>query len=420
VYPRAVCNTLHPLAPGWHILSFALNSASVLLLVYWAIAIYRFAKTRRAVPTARAGLALAAAEPPKQSVCVIIPAHNEEVSIGRLLESLRGQDYPDLRVVLCMDRCTDRTAQIAQQHAAQDQRIHLLEIHDCPSDWAGKVSAIWRGVQTDWARSADLLLFADADTIFDPSCLRATVALLEHRRLDLLSLLSTLTLDRWFEKIVQPAAGMEMVRQYPIDRANRPPGTRRRPFANGQFMLFRREAYDRIGGHAAVKDELLEDIALARLMGESNWATGLMLADGLLRCRMYESWEQFRRGWKRIYTECAKLKSGRLRRSALVARVLGSILPALAICNLLLALIMQQTEHASRFQANLWLGSAGLLAWGLMMLLVYRANHAPFWAVPGSIIGSWLVADILSEAARELDAGIPVRWAGREYVRTPR
>src|SRR5205823_291327 len=98
--------------------------------------------------------------------------------------------------------------------------------------------------------------------------IRACVALLERRRLDLLSLLSTLTCDTWFERLAQPAAGFELVRQYPISRANR--RSNPRAFANGQFMLFRRAAYDAIGGHGAVHDELLEDLALARRLADAH------------------------------------------------------------------------------------------------------------------------------------------------------
>jgi glycosyltransferase involved in cell wall biosynthesis len=404
------------------ILAAALNAASIALLVYWGIAIFRFLSTRRAIPTARAGLELARGRSPAAPLCVIIPAHNEQVSIGALVDSLLAQDYPDLRIVLCLDRCTDDTAAIAREHIAGDARFTLLEIDHCPEGWAGKVNAIWQGVQTPAAGQAELLVFADADTIFHPSCLRACVALMEHRRLDLLSLLSTLSAERWFERTIQPIAGMELIRQYPIARANRPPGTRRRPFANGQFMLFRKSAYEAVGGHAAVKDELLEDIALARLMGEHNLATGLFLAGGMLHCRMYESYEAFRRGWKRIYTESAKLKVSRLRRASLVCRITGSILPAFALLNLLLAAGMQLTppEHAAHWRANLMLAALGLLAWSILMAAVYRTSRIPAHLFPTAIAGCWIVADLLSEAARELETRTPVRWGGREYIREPR
>jgi hypothetical protein len=413
------------MSPVFHILTAGLNAASAALLVYWGVGLYRLVSTSRRIPTARAGVALAEARPVRESVCAIIPAHNEEASIGALVRSLLAQDHERLRVVLCLDRCTDRTAALAREAAGGDERVRILEIGSCPEGWAGKVHAVWRGTQTEEARGADLLLFADADTEFDPSCVRATAALMRDRGLDLLSLLSTLTAERWFERLVQPAAGLELVRQYPIARANRGPGRRRRAFANGQFMLFRRGAYEAVGGHAAVKDELLEDLALARAVADAEggrMSAGLFLADGMLSCRMYESWPAFWRGWKRIYTESAKCKVKRLVRASWCATVAGAVLPGLAMANFVwcAAMLGWGGEWASTGAVGAALSGAGLAAWGLVMGATYRIGRVPLWAVPGSIVGSWLVGRVLAEAARDLKRGVPTMWAGREYVRRAR
>ena len=92
---------------------------------------------------------------------------------------------------------------------------------------------------------------------FDSELVRCAVASAIKREASLLSILSSLTITKTFERIVQPIAGTFLVRQYPVDRINRE--HRSRPFANGQFLLFSREAYESIGGHDAVKDDLLED-----------------------------------------------------------------------------------------------------------------------------------------------------------------
>lgn len=417
---------------GLLMLSIALDAAAAGVLVYWGVALLRMVVTLLRYPTARHGLTLARRSPPTRSVCVVIPAHNEEVSISHLVETLKAQDYPRFHAVLCLDRCTDRTAEIARALTAGDARFTVLEITDCPEGWAGKVNAVWRGVQTPQARSADLLLFADADTAFHPSCLSATIALLEHRGLHLLSLLSTLTADRWFERLVQPAATFEMVRQYPLSRANRPtppaPAGRRRAFANGQFMLFTREAYDAVGGHQAVRDELLEDIALARRIADQGRPAGLFLADGILHCRMYETWPQFWRGWKRIYTECAKCKVSRLKRAAAVSATVGAILPAAAAANLVFSSLIlggaagpiESEALRNAAGAGLWLSAIGLLLFLTVIAAGYRLGRVPLWAIFGYPVGAWMVSRILAEAARDLERGVPIMWAGRAYVRTPR
>lgn len=408
------------LSPVWVAGAVALDVLCVALLMGWSFAISLLMRSVLTVPTAPDGLALPEARDPAETVCMVVPVHNEEGSIGRLVESVRAQDYPHLRVVLCLDRCTDGTAGAARRAVAGDARFSIVEIAQCPDGWAGKVNAVVRGVDCPAARESDLLLFVDADTSLDPACVRASVALLKHRQVDLLSLLTTLTGHAWYERVVQPVAGYELLRQFPLTRVNR--RSNPRAFANGQFMLFRREAYEAVGGHAAVHDELLEDMALARRVVASGRFLGLFDARGLLTSRMYDSWPAFREGWKRIYTECARLKPVRLRKAAMTVRMAGTVLPLAGVCNLAvsLALLVQDAPGPALGRWGLALACAGLAACLLMLLVGYRLVRRPLWAALTYPVGAWQVGGILAEAASDLDRGIPTRWAGREYVREAR
>ncbi len=398
------------------ILIIVLAAGSGVLVVYWVIALARIARTVTTIPTARSGLALPARPGAPPSVCVVIPAHNEERIISGLVRSLRAQDYANLRVVLALDRCTDGTLGAARGAIDGDPRFHLLEITECPPDWAGKVNALRRAAESPQAAEADLLLFADADTVFDPACVRATVAMLEHRALDLLSLMSTLTSSRWHEVLAQPAAGFELMRQYPLISANRDDD--RRAFANGQFMLFRGAAYRAIGGHAAVRDEILEDVALARVAAQHRLRTGVFLADRLLTCRMYPDWSSFRRGWQRIYTETANCKPARLAESAWRVRLVGGVLPLFPALLLGAALTLESSDPGRVPLAAF--AALAAVPWTVGLVWVYRLSRAPLWSFPGHVVGSWLVASILTRAARDLRRGTPMRWGGREYVRPAR
>jgi hypothetical protein len=405
----------------WAIAIAALACAAVTLLGYALILRYRHALTMRLVPTARAGLA-DDASPPDESVCVIVPAHNESAVICALVRSLRAIEHPRLRVLLALDRCTDDTEAIARRESAGDERFRIVPVTQCPPDWAGKVNAIWTAVNQPEARSADALLFVDADTSLDPRCLKATLSLMRRRGLDLLSLLSTLTVGAWFERVVQPAAALELIYQFPLVRANKPDTPR--PFANGQYMLFRANAYRDVGGHAAVKDELLEDLALARLVRDRGLRAGVFLADGLLTCRMYPDYPAFRRGWKRIYIESAKRKPGRLARSAWRLRLLNAALPVASASLMILAgaaLILRPSGMDLTAPAvGLALALAALSAWALALGRLYATGGFPRWAVAFSPWAAWLVSGVLLEAARDLRRGEPVRWGGREYVREAR
>lgn len=382
-------------------------------ILWWGVIWIRVEHSMRAIPTLRLGQKLAMAHPPTGNVCVVVPAHNESRVIAGLLRSLRGETYPQMRVVLALDRCTDDTASLARAQIAGDRRFEIIEIGACPSDWTGKVHALHAAVTRSRAvADAEYLLFADADTFFSPGCIASSLALMRHRKLDLLSLLSTLTHETWFERVVQTAAAFELIRQYPLTLANALKN--RRAFANGQFMLFSRNAYEGVGGHEAVKNALLEDIALARRIEATKRNAGLFLAAGLFHCRMYANWLQFRRGWKRIYIEAADRKVRRLSLSAWRIRWLGTIFPAwMLLAGFFGALIITRDAQMGWALLALWL--AALVLWLGALARICAVSRAPAWTAPLHIIGAWLTANLLGEAASDLRSRKPTRWGGREY-----
>ncbi len=391
---------------------------AVALMVYWIIGDVRMVTTLRSLPKAREGIALADADPPSERVCVIVPAHNEEDVIAGLIESLRAQDYPHMRVVIALDRCTDRTKEIALAEIDGDERFEILVIEECPDDWAGKVHAVWVGVtRSEAARDAQVYLFTDADTIFHPSLVRATTALLRDRGLGMLSLWSNLSCSHWFEWLVQPACGIELMYQYPLMKANRL--ERRRAFANGQFIMFSREAYEKIGGHEAVNEAVLEDMALARLVDQARIPAGVLLADGLLTVRMYDSWRAFRVGWKRIYIDCAKFKVSRLFKHAWRIRGVSIAMPLVTLTALLLAIFVPIEPTWLRIAGGL-LASLSMGVWLGNLAFIYGRGGFPLWAIPLYPIGSLLASRIMTEAGRELKRREPVRWGGKEYYLEPR
>lgn len=399
----------------WTLLLALGTVAAAALAVYWTVGAFRVIKTMVLLPTARTGLSLPVAD---AAVCVVVPAHNEAKVIGNLVHSLRQQDHPRTRFILALDRCTDGTADVARAAVGPDDRFEVFEIESCPDDWAGKVNAVWTALyRSAHARQADLLLFADADTTFHPGCVRATAALMESRRLDLLSLMSTLTSDTWFERLVQPAAALELMQQYPPLRASR--AERRRAFANGQFMLFRAKSYWAFGGHERVKDHLLEDLGIARIAAEEGLPAALLNADGILVCRMYHSWLAFRKGWKRIYTECANRKPERLGQFAWRIRAVGGVLPPLAAAALALG-IARATSTDWLNGLGLWVGAYGLAVWALALGMVYHLSRAPLWSVLMHPFAAWHVAAILGEAASDLIHDRPTEWGGRAYSRVSR
>lgn len=350
------------------------------------------------------------------SVVVIVPAHNEAHCIGRLIESLLEQDYPKLRVRIALDRCTDETETIVRSAAERDSRLDFVVVSDCPADWAGKVHAAYSAVTADDLLSglddSSYLLFTDADTTFDTGLVRTTVEVALHDQLGLVSLLPTLRIHRWFERIVQPIAVGQFLQIYPLRKANRP-GRRRRPVANGQFMLFRKNAYLEAGTHKAMRKFLLEDLAFARKLHRRGITMGLFPAGPLLRCEMYDRYVDFCAGWKRIYIDSLHHKVSRLRKASQRQQAIGWGLMLTYAANLASVAVGDVTGGLIRFGAI-------LLAQVAILAPAYIRQGAGLWPTLAHPFAALCVGRILAQAASDLSAGREIRWGGRTYKLKPR
>lgn len=416
------------------IILVGLGIAAFICLAFWTAVLVEVVWMVRKLPTARSGVsggdAFEAGKPP--SVCLIIPAYNEEKSIATVAESLLKQDYPNLSVVFALDRCTDRTEEVLAGVLKGDARFSTFKVTECPADWAGKVNAVWKAVsEAPQAKGAEIIAFADADTYFDPACIRACVNVLKRENYGLLSLMSTLTCEHWFEKVVQPVAGYELMRQYPPRRVNRAGDrSKRRAIANGQFMMFTREAYWSFGGHAneQVKDELLEDIALAKRVRDKDMLAGFIPAAGMLYCKMYDSYGAFEMGWRRIFAELAHRRPRRLRNYAAQLLLTDLLLPLLAALAVVLGVIVVGSSgQVAWWGVEAWAGVAGgvvglsaLVMMQVVMAIGCRWGHTPQYVGLLHLPGAWFVFVILMRAARDLEEARPVRWGGRMYIRPPR
>jgi len=229
-------------------------------------------------------------------VAVLIPARNEADNLPRCLESLRRQDYPGVFEVWVLDDdSTDATGVLAAEVAASDERFHYLRGAPLPEGWLGKH---WACQQLAESASAEVLLFLDADTQLAPDALRRAVSAFEVDRLDLLSLVPYEVMQTWGERLIQPFFLWAMMAFYPLALAFRlrwPALT----FTIGQFMLIRRQTYFAIGGHAAFRDDVVDDMALGRRTVAAGYRWRLMDGGELIQCRMYHSWREAFHGFSK-------------------------------------------------------------------------------------------------------------------------
>ena len=261
-----------------------------------------------------------------QDVSVLVPARNEERRIRACLESLIAQEPPVHEIILLDDRSTDRTAAIARELGFREEvgsPRRLLRGQELPEGWVGKNWACHQlSVAAD--RASSHLLFTDADTIHHAACVRTSLAHARAERADLLSLWPDQITGTWSEKLVIPLGYLLFMAFHPFltltllqakpERVKKWGFSRARlafmGAANGQFLMFARDSYAALGGHEALKDHLVEDIAFGRrVAARTGEGMRLVNADGvdLLRCRMYsgfgELWEGFSKNLRPVFEE---------------------------------------------------------------------------------------------------------------------
>ncbi len=226
-------------------------------------------------------------------VSVLIPARNEQANIEACVRSLLAQTYAPFELLVLDDASTDGTAEALARLAAEAPRLQVLQGAPLPEGWLGKN---WACHQLAQAARGDFLLFLDADTRADPRFLEDVVALACRARLDYFSGVPRQDAPTLAERLIVPMLPWIAHSLTPVPLIRWLPLAFLAP-AVGQCMFFRRAAYERIGGHAAVRSVIVEDFALARRAKRFGLRWDLVDASPRLTTRMYrtlaQAWDGF-------------------------------------------------------------------------------------------------------------------------------
>lgn len=346
------------------------------------------------------------ANPGGSAVTIIVPVRNQAATLAQCLNSLANLDYPNKEIIVVDGHSNDGTQELLQEHSG---KIQVIEEEPLPAGWVGKNWACHLGYKQ---AKGDLLLFTDGDSIHATDSLSRTVGFLEATSADMVTLAPGAILRSFWEKLLQPPIFLLIMLFVGGKWVN--DDRRRNALGNGQYMLFRRTAYEKIGGHNAVRDKIVEDYTLARLLKKEGMKLRMVTARDALGVRMYSGLREVWRGWrKNFYTVSG---SHKLTRAVLRLALLFSLL-VLPFVVLAYGVLLIPTKPL-----NLYL-SAGAFMAGLLWLgvfIFYRAietNRLYALLFPLAIM-IYIGIGLDSTLRGALGLGFP--WKGRVYGKASR
>jgi chlorobactene glucosyltransferase len=343
---------------------------------------------------------------PLPSVTVIVPARNEERIIGRCITGVGAQDYPreQLKILVVDDNSEDRTGAIIREAAKGDDRIEVMASGPLPAGWLGKPHAC---AEAAVRPAGEWLWFLDADIVAEPAALRTAMRTALADGLDLLSLQPQQELRSVAERMTIPAGFFLIAFTQDLRQTNDPGSPE--ASVDGQFMLIRRDVYEAVGGHAAVRNAVAEDSELAKRIKAAGHRLAVYGTEGLLRARMYEDVRSLREGLAR---QAASLLGGAP--ALLIAAVCASALAGAAVLLPAWAGYEVATYGGGIAIVALCCAAAGSLAMLGTHVGAARYFRMPFWYGLVYPLQYVLGAALLAYAAWQRTQG-RTRWKGRVY-----
>lgn len=328
-------------------------------------------------------------------VSVIVPARNEEVSLGECLTSLVGQSGANYEIIVVDDNSVDRTREIASSFPVTPIAAGAL-----PPGWSGKCNAVWSGAKV--ARGK-WLLFTDADTKHSGKSISQGLQEAESSGAAMLSYSPKQDVRSFAERALMPVIFADLAATYrpkEVSDPNSPAAA-----ANGQYLLVRRDAYFAVGGHAAVAQAILEDVELARLVKGAGYKLQFRLSD-VVGARMYRTFPQMWEGWTKnlaLLFPCPRWLA--------IKRVVEFALIMLSVAGVVVGIADRDRVGGA---------ISGLLAAAFVGMFIRRIRRAHFdWLSDSLAIFGLLLFALLLINSHICHKRGSVSWKGRRYGKSP-
>jgi glycosyltransferase involved in cell wall biosynthesis len=340
-------------------------------------------------------------------VSVILPARNEEKYIGRCLETLLAQDYPNFQIVAINDSSTDRTGQIIQEYSSKDQRVVYVSAPAKPEGWAGKNWACYQG----YLRSeGDLFLFTDADTEHASNTMSLAVEHMQSEGLDALTAVPHLICNDFWTKITLPSLSTFLHTRFSPLRVNDP--SAKTGYFFGSFFVIKRTTYEAVGTHKGVREELVEDGALGGRVKSSNFKMKMVRGERYIDAIWARDLETLWQGLKRLMVPIySQDRNGAILMTLAVFFIL--LVPFITIPYSAIA-ILSTPEISAVVLAAIQIASVAIILLTTAIQCAWGVHESPSYALASPLSGAIVSIGFLS-AIIDARNSRSVIWRGRKY-----
>ena len=340
----------------------------------WLLSAYLLRVGRSRMLRLKNSNAVLPADPPL--VSVLVPAKDERAHIRTCVDRIFGQTYPAIELIAINDRSTDDTGRALDAAAAAAPRpMRVVHVDALPEGWLGKCHALDAGARH---AAGEWLFFVDSDVKLQPDALEKIAALAIERTYHALSIMTAIETHRFVEKLMLPLLAATWAAAFTADQTNED-SEPDKALANGQVFLIQKAAYDAVGGHAAVRDRIVEDVELMRLLKKSGFKTRFFAGRHLASTRMHPRLGQMFHAWARIFAGTAR----------------GSVWPLVATIGFLLACVLSVFAAVGMAAAHSGMGGGA-----------FASADARYWLTAAAV--HWMVMTVC--------CGLIWRWSGNSPV----
>lgn len=341
----------------------------------------------------------------KPLISVLIPARNEEKSIGKCLDSLLKQTYPNLEIIVVDDQSTDRTLEIVQKFTKKNSRIKLIQGKPLPQGWLGKSWALYQGVQL---AKGEWFLFSDADVILEPLTVNSVYQYVVKNGVDFLTLKFTLLVKTFWAKVLLPSINFIKAWFVPspkrVNDINTPAIQ-----AKGGFIFVKKSIYGNLGGHQAVKDDFIESAALMRNFKKTKRKVALLDGSHMIKIQQSDNLKEIVNSYSKFFYKLFQSKINGFLVFLYIFIILGVISPI----GILIFLFVFKFGELN-LNSILWLAIQISILFSAAVVFYRKDNFSSRYAL-ALPLGAIILIGTIFKALYELAIKRKRSWRGRVY-----